>query len=155
MGKAARVRRRSASTANIVAPSRRSPRADTGPPRLTARWLAPLLIGGVAVVLYANSFAIPFLFDDNTQIVRNSALARPTPLWAHLAQVRGVLMVTFALNYRWGGLEVFGYHLVNLLVHIANGILVYLFVARTLRLPFFDERYDRHAPVLALVTSLV
>jgi len=155
MRKAARARRRSVHTASAVALSQRSQRTRTNPPPLTAWWLAPLLIGGAAVALYANSFAIPFLLDDNTQIVRNPALAPPTSLWTHLAQVRGVLMLTLALNYRWGGLEVFGYHLVNLLVHIANGILVYVFVARTLRLPFFDGRYDRHAPALALVTSLV
>src|SRR5439155_5319508 len=38
---------------------------------------------------------------------------------------------TFALNYKFGGQEVWGYHLVNLLLHLLNGILIY-FVAKKL-----------------------
>jgi tetratricopeptide (TPR) repeat protein len=36
--------------------------------------------------------------------------------------------LSFALNYSVGGLQVFGYHLVNLIIHIANGFLVYSLV---------------------------
>ncbi len=42
---------------------------------------------------------------------------------------------TLAANYAWGGLEPVGYHAVNLLVHLAAGLLLYGLVRRTLRLP--------------------
>src|SRR5208337_4870979 len=43
---------------------------------------------------------------------------------------------TFALNYRINGLAVTGYHIVNIAIHIANSILVYLLVLLTFRTPF-------------------
>jgi tetratricopeptide (TPR) repeat protein len=45
--------------------------------------------------------------------------------------------LSLALNYRWGGLEVTGYHIMNLLIHLINGILVYFFVILTFRTPYF------------------
>jgi tetratricopeptide (TPR) repeat protein len=34
-------------------------------------------------------------------------------------------ILTFALNYRFGGLDTFGYHVVNIGIHFINGLLVY------------------------------
>jgi len=36
-----------------------------------------------------------------------------------------------------GGLDVTGYHIVNLLIHLANGILVYFLVVLTFKTPYF------------------
>ena len=45
-----------------------------------------------------------------------------------LLNPRAIVDLTFALNYRAGKLNVFGYHLVNVLIHILNGFLVYFLV---------------------------
>ncbi len=115
--------------------------------------LALLVLVGVA--LYANSFSVPFVFDDQLEIVREAKVRELRPLWQYLTEARGVLSLSLALNYRLGELRVWGYHLVNFLVHLTNGLLVYALVLATLRLPFFAGRYQRHARSLALVTSLV
>jgi hypothetical protein len=46
---------------------------------------------------------------------------------------RPVLDLTFALNYYFGKLDVFGYHLVNLLLHIANGVMLYFILLWTMQ----------------------
>jgi len=48
-----------------------------------------------------------------------------------LLKPRDIVNLTFALNYRFGKLNVFGYHLVNVLIHVINGFLVY-FLAHTI-----------------------
>ncbi len=42
-----------------------------------------------------------------------------------LLKPRAIVEFTFALNYKFGKLNVSGYHLVNVFIHILNGILVY------------------------------
>ena len=49
-----------------------------------------------------------------------------------MREQRGVAMLTFAINYAIGGLNVTGYHVVNLAIHITNGILVYFLIFLTL-----------------------
>ena len=44
--------------------------------------------------------------------------------------------LTFALNYWIHKLDVTGYHLVNLAIHILNGLIVYWLVILTFRTPF-------------------
>jgi Tfp pilus assembly protein PilF len=63
--------------------------------------------------------------------------------------------LTFALNYYFGELDVWGYHLVNILIHIASGILLYWFLILTLNLPSLNERYGSNSTKIALLTSLI
>lgn len=130
-------------------------RPYAGEQRLIEWLLIPLVIGFVCAALYANSLSVPFLLDDQIEIVRSKEITQLEPLHSYLTQARGILKLSLALNYAWGGLEVRGYHLVNVAIHLINGLLVYLLVLVTLRLPYFAGRYDRHAPWLALATSLV
>ncbi|MBI4365185.1 MAG: tetratricopeptide repeat protein [Deltaproteobacteria bacterium] len=83
-----------------------------------------LLLSLLAVLCYAHTFSAPFLFDDDRNIVDNPAIRH---LWKalDLSGSRYIGYLSFALNYRFGGLDPFGYHLVNLLIHVANGFLVY------------------------------
>jgi tetratricopeptide (TPR) repeat protein len=46
--------------------------------------------------------------------------------------------LSFALNYHLHGLNVVGYHVVNLVFHILNGILVYLILMAILRTEYFS-----------------
>jgi tetratricopeptide (TPR) repeat protein len=68
--------------------------------------------------------------------------------------------LTFAVNYRLGGLEVLGYHLFNVAVHLANALLVYLLVTLAFRAPALkdpdgDGRRGLPAPLVALFTALL
>src|SRR5215472_1160658 len=116
---------------------RRAPRVLTRLPL----WLGPLLIVAFGAALYANSFSIPFLFDDYFQINDNPMVKVIEPLLDYLRRSRGLPALTFALNYRFGGLNPWGFHLVNVVIHLANALLVYAVVLRTLQLPGWRERY--------------
>ncbi len=87
-----------------------------------------------ALLTYSNTFSSPFHFDDNSEIVEYKKI-RDLSGFSDFEGVRFVGTLTFALNYHFGGLDVFGYHLVNIVIHIVNGILVFWLVALTLKSP--------------------
>ncbi|HEY2386116.1 MAG TPA: tetratricopeptide repeat protein [Candidatus Binatia bacterium] len=91
-----------------------------------------LLLVAAACAVYANSFGVPFLFDDRSAIVSNLRIRElwPGPFTAE----RPIVELTLALNYAFGGLHVVGYHVVNLLLHVACGLLLYDLARRTLQL---------------------
>ncbi|HET6923494.1 MAG TPA: tetratricopeptide repeat protein [Anaeromyxobacteraceae bacterium] len=97
-----------------------------------------LLLAAVAWMAYRHSLAVPFQLDDVPHIVENPLVHLTRLGWEPLARLlarpRGLALATFALNYRVGGLEPRGYHLVNLAVHAANGLWTFL-VARRLLSP--------------------
>jgi tetratricopeptide (TPR) repeat protein len=79
-----------------------------------------------------------FLFDDITNIVENAYIRniKDIPLLLkglniHKSWFRALPTFSFAANYYIHRFDVFGYHLVNLLLHILSGILVY-FISRNL-----------------------
>ncbi len=97
------------------------------PGLLTHPLTALLLIGLLATAIYSNTFSAAFHFDDVQNLVDNPKIKHLTH-FLDLSGNRYVGFLSFALNYHFGGLNVFGYHLVNLLIHITNGFLVYLLV---------------------------
>ncbi|MEE9145314.1 MAG: hypothetical protein V3U06_11160, partial [Candidatus Binatia bacterium] len=74
-----------------------------------------LLLSLLAALIYSNTFSIPFQFDDADNIVQNPQIKDLTNFFA-LSGSRYVGFLSFALNYSVGGLQVFGYHLVNLII---------------------------------------
>ena len=100
------------------------------------RELIPLLVIAVAVALcYFNSFDAPMLFDDHHNIENNenvhlevlSLESLRTAAFGNRTS-RPVAYLTFAFNHYFGGQEVWGYHLVNTLIHFVNGLLVFWLV---------------------------
>jgi len=97
--------------------------------------LCVLGIALVAVLIYHNSLEFPPVFDDenifdNPDLKDMTNLPRVLSTWP---TPRPVLAFSFALNYYWGGMEPFGYHVVNILLHIANGILLFFVLVFTVR----------------------
>jgi len=85
-----------------------------------------LLLG---CLIYSDTLHSPFHFDDIYYIERNPAIANISHIRA-LAQTmpvptRIVALLTFAMNYHFHGTEVFGYHLVNIAIHLINAFLVW------------------------------
>jgi len=96
--------------------------------------LNPVLRFGVLIALgaliYSNSFSNSFHFDDFPTIVNNPSIKSFHDLhdmWGS-EPTRFIASFSFALNYHWGGLNVVGYHLLSLLIHVATAILVWRFV---------------------------
>jgi hypothetical protein len=103
--------------------------------------LSILLLATLATIIYSNTFNASFHFDDTPAIVENYAVHRFDIREIFSASPRPILELTFALNYYFGKLNVFGYHLVNLMLHIANGIMLYFILLWTVNPlhPFASE----------------
>lgn len=98
-----------------------------------------ILLFGVAA--YANTFQAPFVFDDLTSIVENGVIKDLGKFLSGAGYAynprRFVGYLTLALNYRFGGVNVAGYHAVNLAIHLAASSLLYGLVLLLFRTPFF------------------
>ena len=129
--------------------------------RFSSPWFAFILIGLGVLVIYSNISKSPFVFDDLSSIVENKTIKDLSNFssLSKLLKPRAIVDFTFALNYRVGKLNVFGYHLVNVLIHILNGFLVYLLVVAILKqLPgssgFSNPSISRSADFSISATSL-
>jgi tetratricopeptide (TPR) repeat protein len=126
--------------------------------------LAPWILLVCGSLVYANTFAVPFLFDDLPTIVDNQDIRRFWPVW-HLFVYSGetdigvsgrpIANVSFALSYALGGLNVAGYHAFNLVVHVGAGLLLFGLVRRTLRSPRFAGRFESSAVAIAFAVALL
>ncbi len=100
------------------------------------------LIALLGLLAYSNTFDAPFIFDDHHNIVTNP-LIKDLRYFLEPSKATGFGVVdttfksrfigylTFALNYKIHGLDVRGYHIFNLAVHILNALLVYFLVLLT------------------------
>jgi tetratricopeptide (TPR) repeat protein len=121
--------------------------------------LAAAAVALAALAAYANSFAVPFLLDDSAAIATNPsvrslgrALSPPpgTPVSG-----RPLLNLSFAANYALGRQQPWGYHALNLLIHVSAGLALLGIVRRTLTLRVLAGRYGRDGPLLALLAALL
>jgi Tfp pilus assembly protein PilF len=129
-----------------------------------------LVITVLGILAYSNTFLVPFLLDDEANIVNNprirsiwgspesSSTVRGKPSSGVLVgpETRPVGYFTFALNYRLSGLHVTSYHVVNLAIHIANALLLYGLVVLSFRTPRLSgSSLAGNAPFLALLAALL
>ena len=105
-------------------------------------WL--VLILSITCLTYINIFQNTFLFDDLPAITENKATAPPldlrdiflTPSWwtehesDSMRGYRPVTTLSFALNRLISGLNPFGFHAANLLIHLANCVLIFVLLSR-------------------------
>src|SRR5215203_39545 len=108
------------------------------------RWL--ILIALIAFVVFANSLSGNFVYDDNRQILRNPLIqdstlygkALTSDVWAFKADgtiaASNYYRPTFAawliLNFLIFGASPFGWHVLNLLLHIIVCVLAFLLLRR-------------------------
>lgn len=113
-------------------------------------WTRPVfhiaLIVLLGVLVYSNTFQVPFVFDDESSITRNHVIKNLHDFFVEGSGYsynprRFIGYLTIALNYHWGGADVTGYHLVNLGIHLGCALLVYALARLTLRTPFFGSRH--------------
>jgi tetratricopeptide (TPR) repeat protein len=140
--------------------SRPDPTANQGGDR--AILLCGALLAAGVLAAYSRTFTVPLLFDDNGSIADNPSIRRLWPLWSALSPPsdagvagRPLLNLTFALNYAAGGASVAGYHLVNLLIHVAASWTLFALVRRTLLRPVMAARFGPAAAPLALAAAAI
>src|SRR5581483_8411525 len=113
--------------------------------------VAALLLAGAATLAYHNSFAVPFVFDDEQSIPLNPTLGSLARAWwppmANGLTVSGRPLLNFSLavNHALGGTAPAGYHVLNLLIHCAAGFFLFDLVRRTLRGPRLAARFGADA----------
>jgi tetratricopeptide (TPR) repeat protein len=104
----------------------------------TLHSVAVTLLSLFSIALYLNSLNNSFLFDDAPNIIENPYIRNlgDIPLFlkglgVYTSWYRALPALSFAINYHFHKLDVFGYHLVNLVLHILSGIFIY-FISRNL-----------------------
>ncbi|HVZ48788.1 MAG TPA: hypothetical protein VG916_08400 [Gemmatimonadaceae bacterium] len=148
------------------------PRGAGGMSLVRAR--AALVAAAVAAcIAFAPALRAPFQFDDLDTIAGNVSIRRLWPPSVPLSPPadiattgRPVVNYTFALNYAlndWLGLNqaadandpavTFGFHAVNLLLHLLCGALLFGLVRRTLRAPPLAAEWAAVADGLAAAVS--
>ena len=116
----------------------------------------------MVVVPYVNSLENPFIWDDSNAIVNNPTIRSLWPPWAPLqppaetpVSTRPLVNLSFALNYAVHGLDVRGYHLVNLGVHLLTACLLFATLRRALATGTTNTRSHAHSSLIALLATLV
>lgn len=96
-----------------------------------------VLLIAAGSLLYSGTLHFPWLFDDFPNIVFNGMVHDLYDSLRHIFRSRGVAYLSFALNYRFGGLDVTGYHIVNIAIHILTSGIVYLILRKVFRTSLF------------------
>ena len=114
-----------------------------------------IIIAGI--IAYSNSFDCSFHFDDkivlDSKIMTDSATVAD---WIHLFPNRPLGILTFALSYNIHKLDVWGYHLVNLTIHLINALLIWWLTLMTFSTPVMkEEPISRYKTVIAFLTALL
>jgi tetratricopeptide (TPR) repeat protein len=121
----------------------------------------------LGVIIYANSLQAPFMFDDKNSITDSKIIGEIGYFIhpSHAEQFTGpgeypmlvkryVSLLSLALNYHFNGLDTTGYHIINIIIHILNALLVYALVILTFRTPFMKRsRIAPYAPRAALLAG--
>lgn len=128
-----------------------SPFPDVFGSSLALKGLAAILILGF--IIYANSFESTFHLDDINNIRDNPSIRNLSDIKAmwQFSQTRFLALYSFAWNYHYGQLNVGGYHLVNLIIHLINAILVYWLSFLIFSTPVLK---DKHMPKDKIILSL-
>lgn len=123
--------------------------------------LGYVLLAVVLLIAYANSFTVPFVFDDVESVLNNwtirsfwdgSWLVPPAdgPLGG-----RPLANLTFALNYTFAGISPVGYHAVNFGVHLVAAWVLFALLLRVLRHSTMPEGVRARSGWLALTVALL
>src|ERR1700693_1151151 len=95
-----------------------------------------LLVVGVTVFAYRPAWNGGFIWDDDDYVTNNRLLIAPDGLrriWFSLdspSQYFPLVYTTFRIEHALWGLNPSGYHWVNILLHVANALLVWRLLAR-------------------------
>lgn len=108
--------------------SSKSPRKEVQAPKL---FVSILLLLGLTCLVYANSLNGRFVFDDQQIVLQNPQLINIQEFDDVLklsVEWRRLTYLTYGLNYYFGQLNPFGYHLLNVVLHALNSVLVFLII---------------------------
>lgn len=98
-----------------------------------------VLIAVFSMLLYATTLHNGFVYDDTYTIVNNRFIKSLNNLPRLVSKdyfilssettYRPIVTITYFIDYAAYGLRPWGFHLTNILIHAANGVLLYIFLA--------------------------
>ena len=96
-------------------------------------FLRLLLIALLGLVIYSNTFDASWHLDDYYSILLNHKITNLSQTFQDIIlNPRGICDFTFAVNYYFSGPNVFGFHVINLIIHIISAFMVYFIIRLTL-----------------------
>ncbi len=98
-----------------------------------------ILFSFIGLLLYLNALNSPFHYDDISFLKENLGIKSFSLFWdrfggniSALFSGRPILLLTFLINFKLGGLDTLGYHLLNVLIHVSNAFFLYIILRRYL-----------------------
>lgn len=134
-------------------------------PAVAYRVLFALFLAGATLLAYHGAWNGGFIWDDDYYVTKNTLLTAADGLqriWFSFdapSQYFPLAYTIFRLERGWWGLQPAGYHWVNLLLHVANALLVWRLLGR-LRIPgallaaFIFALHPVHVESVAWITEL-
>jgi tetratricopeptide (TPR) repeat protein len=130
-----------------------------------AHSISLLLLAVFVFLIYSNTFQASWHLDDYDNIVTNRQIQIDTLNWQSLEDAfhggpkakvwRPVAYITFALNWLVGQNEVFGYHLVNIFIHISCAVLLFFTVRVLFQTPVLRENGPEKVLLTAIFSALL
>lgn len=127
------------------------------------RYGSYILFAVIAVaiyLIYGRILDAQFVFDDELHIGKNENIGNlASYLWPP-SRTRYITELTFALNYYFWGLNLFAFHVVNVIFHVFNAALVFLLIRETFNTPVMsvykeDVRGRNRVFYIAAVSALI
>ena len=124
---------------------------------ISARVKALALICVCGIIIYFATVHSPFIYDDAHAIEDNPYIKNLSKFQQMVGVQnifnRSILLFTFSVNHAIGQLDVFGYHLINLMLHLCVGIMLYFLTMELLTIenPALTPTFQR----LPLAVSLI
>lgn len=123
---------------------------------------APLIVGLSTAIAFLPALRNGFVWDDEANLLNNSlyrGLDWSRLKWMattfHMGPYQPLSWLTLGLDYVIWGMNPTGYHLTNLLLHVANALLMYWLALRLLRLGTAHESSDTTLRLGAACAALV
>jgi tetratricopeptide (TPR) repeat protein len=128
-------------------------------------------LSAMILLAYSNTFEASWHLDDRPNILDNQGLHISNLNAESLIRTfytspqqggaigkklyRPVACLTFALNWYFGANNVFGYHFVNIVIHILTACLLFLTMLQLLKTPNLAGKYHhREYPIAFIATAL-
>ena len=140
-------------------------------PTLPVRFFAFLILAAILLLIYNNSLHSSWHLDDRPNIVNNYYLHLDSlhqdkivktfftdphnPEQLNEKLYRPVACFTFAMNWYFGQDNVFGYHVVNTLIHILTAFFLFLFILNLFETPNLKNKYLGNPVVIAFLASIL
>lgn len=113
-------------------------------------------------LVYANTFQVPFFFDDGINIIENPSIRGVPSVFSAFVPTaetgiagRPLINFTLALNYAISGLAPWSYHLFNLLIHVFAALTLFGILRKTFAGSVFPESVRSYATPMAFVSALI